>query len=170
MQKLTHSNLKWNIVFLLVALLVIGLDQWSKNWLQTHLVPGQSIPEAGFFRLTYAQNTGAAFSIFYGRTAILTYVSILGALLILSYNFFLSRAFPTLVSRWNKVALGLILGGTVGNLIDRFTLHYVRDFIDVGPWPIFNVADSSVVVGVIMFAIAVLRTFRSENSEKSPQS
>ena len=145
---------------------MIILDQWSKTWLQTHMVPGQSIPETGFFRLTYAQNTGAAFSIFYGRTAILTYVSLLGSLLILVYNFVLAHNFPTLQTRWNKVALGLILGGTVGNLIDRFTLYYVRDFIDVCPWPVFNVADSSIVVGVIMFAIAILLSFRKANTEK----
>jgi signal peptidase II len=170
MPKYKFYNLKWNIIFLLVAALVVILDQWSKTWLQSNLVPGQSVPETGFFRLTYAQNTGAAFSIFYGKTAILTYVSLLGSLLILVYNFFLSQYFPTLQTRWNKVALALILGGTVGNLIDRFTLHYVRDFLDVGPWPVFNAADSSIVVGVIMFAFMILLSFRETNTEKQPLS
>jgi signal peptidase II len=166
MQKHTLYNLKWNVIFFLVALLSIFLDQWSKSWLQTHLVPGQSIPETGFFRLTYAQNTGAAFSVFYGRTAILTYVSIAGSILILVYNFILERNFPTLQTRWNKVALGLILGGTVGNLIDRLSLHYVRDFIDVSVWPIFNLADSSIVVGVGIFAVSVLLTMRKSDTPK----
>jgi signal peptidase II len=166
MPKHKFYNLKWNVFFLLVAVLVISLDQWSKAWLQSYLVPGQSVPETGFFRLTYAQNTGAAFSIFYGKTSILTYVSLLGSLLILVFTFSLARNFPTLRTRWNIVALGLMLGGTVGNLIDRFTLHYVRDFIDVGPWPVFNLADSSIVVGVIMFAIAILISFRKPSTVK----
>jgi signal peptidase II len=166
MPRRTFYNLKWNIIFLAVAALSIFLDQWSKGWLQTLMIPGQSIPETGFFRLTYAQNTGAVFSIFYGRTSILTYVSLFGALLILVYNFFLARNFQGLQTRWNKVALGFILGGTVGNLIDRFSLHYVRDFIDVGPWPIFNLADSSIVVGVIIFAFTILSSSRKTVPEK----
>jgi len=170
MPKPIRFKIIWNIIFLVVALIAIVLDQWSKAWLQTHLAPGQSIPETGFFRLTYAQNTGAAFSVFYGRTSVLTYVSLLGVLLILVYNFALARFFPTLQTRWNKVALGFILGGTVGNLIDRFSLHYVRDFIDVGPWPIFNLADSSIVIGVIMFAFAILLYMHKANTENSPRS
>jgi signal peptidase II len=166
MPKHKFYNLKWNVIFLLVAALLIILDQWSKTWLQTHMVPGQSVPETGFFRIIYAQNTGAAFSIFSGKTAILTYISLLGTLVILVFNFLLARHFPAFETRWNKVALGLILGGTVGNLIDRFSLHYVRDFISVGPWPIFNMADSSIVIGVIMFALAILLSYRKADSEK----
>ena len=94
------------------------------------------------------------------------FVSLVGALLIMLYNFVFARSFPTLQTGWNKVALGFILGGTVGNLIDRFSLHYVRDFIDVGPWPIFNAADSFIVIGVIMFGITILSSFRKTESEK----
>jgi signal peptidase II len=165
MPKHKFYSLKWNIIFLLVAALVIFLDQLSKSWLQAHMVPGQSVPENGFFRIIYAQNTGAAFSIFYGKTAILTYISMIGALLLLIFNFLLLRHFPAFETRWNKIALGFILGGTIGNLIDRFSLHYVRDFISVGPWPIFNVADSSIVIGVIMVALAILRSSRKSETE-----
>jgi signal peptidase II len=168
MPKPKYYNLKLNTLFLLVAALVIFLDQWSKTWLQSVLVPGQSVPETGFFRLTYAQNTGAAFSIFYGKTAILTYVSVVGSLLILIFTFSLARYFPGLQTRWNIAALGLMMGGTAGNLIDRFTLHYVRDFIDVGPWPVFNLADSCIVVGVIMFATAIMISFRKTSTVKQP--
>ena len=166
MPKHRYYSLKWNIIFLLLAAIVIILDQISKTWVQTHMFPGQSMPETGFFRIIYAQNTGAAFSIFYGKAAILTYVSIFGTLLILAYNFLLARYFPMLQTRWNKVALGFILGGTIGNLIDRFTLHYVRDFISVGPWPVFNIADSSIVVGVIMFALSILQLSRKTENQK----
>jgi signal peptidase II len=162
MPKHNLPQLKWNVILFAIALLVIAVDQLSKWWVQNHFYPGQSVPETGFFRLTYAQNTGAAFSIFYGRTDILTVVSMCGVVLILVYNFWISHHFPFLNTRINKIALGLILAGTVGNLIDRFWLHYVRDFLDAGPWPIFNVADSAVVVGVIVFAASIL--FSSQDS------
>jgi signal peptidase II len=159
-----HSKLhqvKWNFLFFAIAILVVAADQLSKHWIQSNLLPGQSVPENGFFRLTYAQNTGAAFSIFYGKTDILTVVSCIGVILLLAYVFIAYRYFPFLDTRLNKIALGLILGGTVGNLIDRMWLGYVRDFVDIGPWPIFNVADSSIVVGVIIFAISILFATRT---------
>ncbi len=147
---------KWNIILFSIALLDVAADQLSKWWIQTNLYPGQSIPPTGFFRITYEQNTGAAFSIFSGRADILAVVSIFGVILILVYNFFAYRRYPFLNTRLNKVALGLMLGGTIGNLIDRLWLHFVRDFVDVGSWPVFNVADSSLDVGVVIFAISIL--------------
>jgi signal peptidase II len=147
---------KWNIIFFAIALAVVIIDQLSKWWIQTHFVPGQSVPETGPFRFTYAQNTGAAFSIFWGNTDILAVISMLGTAIILAYAFVVYRHFPSLNTRMNKIALGLILGGTVGNLIDRVWLHYVRDFISWGPWPVFNVADSSLVCGIIIFAVSIL--------------
>ncbi len=62
-----------------------------------------------------------------------------------------------------KVALGLVFGGTLGNLIDRFRFGRVTDFIDFGFWPAFNIADSAVTVGVIIFAYSLLRLARAEN-------
>jgi signal peptidase II len=156
MLKHSLSPAKWNIILFSVAALIVAIDQWTKWLIQSNLYPGQSIPETGFFRLSYAQNTGAAFSIFLGGNDILAIVSILGIILILVYNFYLIRRYPFLNSAINKIAIALILGGTVGNLVDRLSLHYVRDFIDLGPWPIFNVADSCTVVGTILFAISIL--------------
>jgi signal peptidase II len=166
MEKQYPPRVKWNIILFAIAVLIIAADQLSKWWIQSNFYPGQSVPETGFFRLTYAQNTGAAFSIFWGNTDILAIFSLIGTILILVYNFVIYRHFPFLNTRWNKIALGLMLGGTVGNMIDRFWLHYVRDFIDVGPWPIWNIADASLVVGVIIFAASILFTVGSSNSEK----
>jgi len=143
-------------VFLLIALPVIGIDQLTKYLIKTNLTLGDSFPESGYFHITYVQNTGAAFSIFLGGNDILAIFSCLGICLILFYNFYLLRRYPFMNTRFNKIAVGLILGGTIGNLIDRLSLHYVRDFVDVGPWPIFNVADSSTVVGTILFAVSIL--------------
>ena len=159
-------RVKWNFIFFAISLAVIAIDQLSKWWIQTHLVLGQSVPETGPFRITYVQNTGAAFSIFDGRTDVLAVVSMVGVIVILVFNFMLHRHFQTLDTHLNKIALGLILGGTVGNLIDRVWLHYVRDFIEAGPWPVFNAADSSLVVGIIIFAVSILFFTRSLEENK----
>jgi signal peptidase II len=164
------SNLpqaKWNIILLAIAAVIIACDQLSKLWITRHLAFNQSVPPDAFFRLTYAQNTGAAFSIFYGKTSILTIVSIIGVIVLLVYIFVVYRRFPYLDNRINKVALAFILGGTIGNLIDRLRLEYVIDFVDIGPWPIFNVADSSLVVGVIIFALYILFVLRVPEEERN---
>jgi signal peptidase II len=158
---------KWNSIFLAIALFVIAVDQLSKWWIQTNFYPGQSVPETGFFRLTYAQNTGAAFSIFYGNNLLLACVAAVGIILILFFVFKYQHRYSFLDTRVNKIALGFILGGTAGNLIDRIVVHYVRDFVDVGPWPIFNAADSATVCGVIVFAISILLAARhADDAEK----
>jgi signal peptidase II len=90
----------------------------------------------------------------------------IGVVVILVYAFVIYRHFPSLDTRLNKIALGLILGGTVGNMIDRVWLHYVRDFIDVSIWPVFNIADSSLVVGIIIFAASILFFSRDSAPQK----
>ncbi len=164
MQKLNLPQPKWNIIFLAIAFVVVAVDQLSKWWIQTHFYPGQSVPENGFFRLIYAQNTGAAFSIFFGNNGILAIIATIGAILVLVFAFIYQPRFSFLDTRINKIALGFILGGTIGNVIDRYSLHYVRDFIGVGPWPIFNAADSATVCGVIIFAVSLL-FLTSHNSD-----
>jgi signal peptidase II len=154
---------KWHSLFFAIALLLATADQWSKGWIQSNLQEGQSLPASGFFRLTYVGNTGAAFSIFYGNNRILIVASIVGIILLLFYYFYLSHRYSVLDTGLNKIALAVILGGTVGNLMDRVRLGFVRDFVDVGPWPIFNIADSCTVVGVILFAFSLL--FLSKRDE-----
>jgi signal peptidase II len=168
MQKPNLPPVKWNIIFLAIACLVIVVDQLSKTWIRSHLALGQSMPETGFFRLTYAQNTGAAFSIFSGKADILALVSITGALIILLYAFVFSRRLPFMDTRFSKVALGLMLGGTVGNLIDRVALGHVTDFFDVGSFPIFNIADSCLDVGVVIFAIYLITASRKSDAVSKP--
>jgi signal peptidase II len=167
MAKRRLSPFKWNSIFFAIALAVVVLDQLTKWWVQSNFYLGQSVPETGFFRFIYVQNTGAAFSIFYGHVGILTVVSCIGVIVILAYNFVIARHFPYLETPLNKIALGLILGGTIGNLIDRFWLSYVRDFIAVGIWPIFNIADSATDVGVVIFALSIILASR-ESKQKQP--
>ena len=148
--------------FFLTALLVVVADQLSKMWIRSNLVVGQSLPETGFFRLTHIQNTGAAFGLFQGHSFALSIVALVGIVVLLLYALFIYRRFPILDNRLGKLALGLVLGGTVGNLIDRLHLGYVTDFIDVGFWPAFNIADSAIVVGVIMLAYSLRFLARAE--------
>ena len=151
-----------NVVFFLTALLVVVADQLSKTWIRSNFAIGQSLPEEGFFQLTHVNNYGAVFGLFQGHTFILIIVALAGVAVILLYAFFIYRQFPFLDNVLGKLALGLVLGGTVGNLIDRLRLGYVTDFIDIGIWPAFNIADSAVTVGVIIFAYSLLRQVQAE--------
>jgi signal peptidase II len=162
MQKADRLQAKWrNVVFFLVALLIVIADQLSKIWIRTNLAVGQSIPEVGIPRLTHVSNTGAAFGLFQGLTFLLTIASVIGVAVLLFYALFFYRRFPLLDNWLAWTGLSLVLGGTVGNLIDRLRFGYVTDFIDFGFWPAFNLADSSVVVGVIIFAGALLSMART---------
>ncbi len=133
--------------FLVALLIALPLDQLTK-WLVTeNLMRGESWPDSGFFRITHAWNTGTAFGLLEGQGGILTVVSF-GAVIAL-YWVYRSVTDPSVIIR---VAFGLLLGGAFGNLIDRIRLGHVTDFVDVGRWPIFNVADSSILVGIaVMF-------------------
>ena len=152
-----------NVVLFLTTVLIVAADQLSKIWIRSNLAVGESLPESGFFRLIHSQNTGAAFGLFQGHSFALTIVAIVGIAVILVYALFAYRRFPLLDNMPNRVALGLILGGTVGNLIDRLNpnLGGVTDFISIGIWPAFNIADSAVTVGAIVFAYSLLRLVRA---------
>jgi signal peptidase II len=155
---------RWNVVFSLAALLVVVADQLSKLWIRSNLAVGQSLFELGFLQITRVPpNTGAAFGLFQGQSFALTIVSLVVITVLLLYALFIYRRFPLLDNMPNRIAIGLILGGTVGNLIDRLRFGGVTDFIGVGSWwPSFNIADSAVTIGVIIFAYSLLRLARSE--------
>ncbi len=159
MQKVNRPRGKWrHVVFGCIGLLVILLDQLSKTWIRGNLARGQSVFDAGFFQLVHVHNTGAAFGIFKGQSLALTIVAFVGIVIILLLVFSSYRRWPFLDSMLVMSAIGLVLGGTIGNLIDRLRLGYVTDFIDFKVWPAFNVADSSVTVGVIIIAYCILRS------------
>jgi signal peptidase II len=155
------------VVFALTALLVAAADQLTKTlWIRSY-PEGQPIFEAGFFRIVHISNTGAAFGLFQNQSFVLTIVALIGIVAILFYTFYVYRRFPYLESWLSRVALGLILGGTVGNLIDRLRLGHVTDFIDVGIWPSFNIADPALVVGTIIFAYSLLFLTRAKSADSS---
>jgi signal peptidase II len=142
--KLPNVRTTQSFLLIILAVSVIALDQLTKYLVRANMEWGQSIPSEGFIRLTYTTNTGGAFGIFANQTFLLAIAAVLGILVFLVYF----RYIP-LENRLLKVGLGLDLGGAIGNLIDRLRFGEVTDFIDIGPWPVFNVADSAIVVGTV---------------------
>ena len=125
---------------------------------------GESLPETGLFRLTHITNTGAAFGLFQGQSFPLTIVALVGVIAILFFALYSYHRSPFYDNRLGKLALGLILGGTIGNLIDRLNQGFVTDFIDIGRWPAFNIADSAIVIGVILFVYRLLVLTKTQKS------
>ena len=146
--------------YVVTAIVLIG-DQWTKHLVSSRMWRGQSIEVLGdFFRLTYVQNQGAAFGLDLGGRWSFVAVTIVVAAFILFYYW---RSERTLTARW---ALALILGGALGNLADRIRIGQVVDFLHLSvaglSWPIFNVADIGVSVGVGLLA---LHLFRKESED-----
>jgi len=163
MQKEKRTPARWRyLIFFLVALFIISADQASKAWIKSSLPEGYSLFRLGFFRITHVHNTGAAFGLFPDQSLMLTVFAIIAGTVVLFFVFYGHRYFPWLEKTSVMLTFGLVLGGTVGNLIDRFRYGYVTDFIDFGFWPTFNIADSAVTVGVILFALILLRHAQTE--------
>ncbi len=154
---------------LLLAAVIILLDRLTKLWITTHLAPGHNIQIIpGVFALSHVYNTGAAFSLFAEslsphavRYALIAF-SILAAIVVLGM---IARVGRTLSA--TGIALGLILGGAIGNLYDRVKLSYVIDFLQVKiihyHWPDFNVADSAIVVGACLLLLEIFRNQPAES-------
>ncbi len=141
------------LLLVLVAGGVYALDRWTKHWAVTSLPYNQPIEVIGeFFRLTYTRNSGVAFGLGAGSGFPFYVFSMLAAAVIL-WMFLTGRADGTR----RQVALALVFGGALGNLVDRLRTGTVVDFLEVGVrqwyWPVFNVADSAVTVGVVLFAL-----------------
>ena len=144
---------------------VIGLDQLTKYLITVFLPFRQSWPAEGFLRLTHATNSGTAFGLLPNQTVFLIGASIVAIGFLLYFYRTQALTNPTL-----RLAIGLQLGGAFGNLIDRLRSGSVVDFIDVGPWPIFNLADSSIVVGVaILISTLVLNVEKSQPAPSDPE-
>ena len=138
--------------FLLLAGVVVALDQVTKRYVDTHLPLGASWPaESWPVRFMHVKNTGAAFSLLQDQTLFLTVMSVVGLGAIVLYFRFRPSDHPLL-----RLALALQLGGALGNLIDRARYGHVTDFIKVPHWPVFNVADSAITVGVATVVLFLL--------------
>ena len=151
-------------VWLALSLVLIGLDQWSKAWVVRHLSLHVARPILPVLDLTLAYNSGAAFSFLADQSGwqrwVLTVLALAVAVLIIGYLGRLEARRQGLLC----AALALILGGALGNLIDRLRLGHVVDFISAH-WhghyfPAFNVADSSITIGAALLLIDLLRDGR----------
>ena len=150
----TEQKASWQqmAIVLIVALIVILLDQASKRFIEANIVYNTSwMPLdwlAPYFQITHIGNTGIAFGLFSGGGMIFALV----ALFVTGAIFYFAYTLPSGYIAM-RIILGVILGGAIGNLIDRLRQGYVTDFLDFGPWPVFNVADMAVVFGALALAI-----------------
>ena len=133
---------------LIVAIgIIFSLDQITKAVVRHSLLLYESVPRGGVVRITHTSNSGSAFGLFPDQTLFLILASFVGiAILLLVYR---NHPLPSLPLR---LALGIQLGGALGNLVDRVRMGQVTDFIDLGFWPVFNLADASIVIGLVILA------------------
>ncbi|MFH1613266.1 MAG: signal peptidase II [bacterium] len=132
------------MIFSLVIFVSLIIDQVSKYFIEKNLVYGESIPIIkNIFYFTYIKNKGVAFGLFSNFKNILVFFTIITIIIIFFYYHSIPKKNHKL-----QLAFSLIIGGAFGNLIDRLFLGEVRDFLDFRIWPIFNVADSCICIGV----------------------
>lgn len=142
-------------MFFLTALLVVIADQLTKAWVRSY-AEGYTIFRTGLFQFVHSRNTGAAFGVFQGYSSVLTSLTIFVVCFIVVMVLFFWRRINIFENLLGRTALGLYLGGAIGNLTDRLRFGSVTDFIDFRVWPSFNVADASMTTGVILFVYSLL--------------
>jgi signal peptidase II len=134
-----------------LTVLVIIIDQMAKLMVQTKMFPMQSIHLMnGWFSLTYAINYGAAFGILQSQTLLLVGITIAVVIMV-----WLKRRQMSSYPKVMQIGLAVALGGAIGNLIDRVRLGFVVDFFNFFIWPIFNIADMAIVIGVCCIIIGM---------------
>ena len=167
---MNKKDLFWKLGYLLASGAIFMIDQTTKAWAVRRLRFGDDIPViSGFLNFAYAQNTGAAFSIFdshgdAGRWG-LSAVALFASVLVLYYFWRTPRSDDRMLG-----ALALLLAGIIGNVTDRIRLGYVVDFIDVqfGSWhyPTFNVADMAIVSGAGLLIIDMFLTKKPDDTKQ----
>ena len=141
-------------VLVITALVLITLDQWTKSLVMKYIPYGESwMPWewlAPYARLVHWNNTGVAFGMFQGNNLLFTILAIAVSLAILYYYPRIDRSEPVI-----RLAMGMQFAGAVGNLIDRLKIGHVIDFISVGNFAVFNIADASISVGTAVLILGV---------------
>jgi signal peptidase II len=161
-------------VHFLIALIVVLLDRWTKRLVATHIAMYERIQIIpGFFRLTHTENTGAAFSLFadspsHWKTLLLIAFSFVAMVVVSVLLWKQARALSI-----TSIALSLILGGAVGNLWDRLASGRVIDFllfyIKRYQWPVFNLADSAIVIGASLLVLEILFSRSKDSTTTDPE-
>ncbi|GBL18723.1 hypothetical protein LBMAG37_09720 [Anaerolineae bacterium] len=148
--------LRVQLRLLMVSAVVIAVDQLSKWAVRSRMEIGETVEIHPWlhdvFDLAHTTNTGAAFGMFKSGSTILTVLAILVSAAIVYYN-------RTLAAEqvWMRTALGLQVGGAIGNMLDRLQQGYVTDFLHLHYWPVFNIADAAISIGVVIL-VTVMRS------------
>ncbi len=142
-------------MFAIALVIVLALDQLSKCLVDSSMEPGQNIPLIkSVLDLTYVRNDGAAWNILSGKQTLLVVVTGAVMLAIIAYAAVNRKKLDLL----ERLSLGMIVGGGIGNLIGRASVGYVTDFIDVHIIPVFNIADIGVTVGCFLLILTILKS------------
>ena len=156
----------WAIVT--IAAVIVGLDQWTKWLVRANIPAGQSwLPDSlqwlsSYARIVHWYNRGAAFGMFQEGSMVFTILAFIVIAAILYYYPQVSHVDWPL-----RLAMSMQLGGALGNLIDRLTIGHVTDFISIGTFPVFNIADSSISVGCVVLLLGVWWQERVAKREKA---
>lgn len=149
-----------NIFIWILIAATLFFDQLTKLIISRSLTPNESVEVLkNFFYLTRVHNTGAAFGIFKNETFFFTVISMVTVIGLIAYMRRKKNAFFL-----QDMALALILGGALGNLLDRLRFGYVVDFLDFRVWPVFNIADSAITAGAFLLIIALLTETRKRKN------
>ena len=167
------QKFKSYLEMILIAAAVAAADQYTKYLIRSNLALGESFAPieslGSFFRIVHWKNTGVAFGLFQGHGWVFTLVGLLMVLLIfIFYVTAVTRNAERAVPSYALAALSLELGGALGNLIDRLNpdLGYVVDFLWFGSFPVFNLADTAIVIGAFLLIIYI---FNEEKKEKAAE-
>lgn len=145
----------------IIILLVVFLDQYSKYYAVTHLTSGMSIPVIqDFFHLTLVFNPGAAFGILEHRTGLFIFIAVIMLMMI---GYFYSRISPKYVLL--RIGTAFMAGGALGNVIDRIRTGYVVDFFDFRIWPVFNIADIAICIGAACIIYSSMTMAHKEDED-----
>jgi signal peptidase II len=137
--------------FWLSIFTILLVDQYSKFWIDKNMYIGDSMSVIdGILSISYVHNRGAAFGILQGKSWLFLVIAAVVIIAMILYNLKYSP------QAWLQYATGLIVGGSVGNVIDRWFYGSVRDFVSIGWWPVFNVADMAIVSGGALLMLFVL--------------
>ena len=161
------EKLKHNALLIAIVTVVVALDQWTKILVSHKLALGESISPIKalerFFKIVHWHNTGATFGLFQNANIVLLITSIVIVFAVLYYYQGVQK------NAWlAKVSLSLIVAGALGNIVDRIKFSYVIDFLSFGRFPVFNVADSAVTVGVFLMVILFLMS-ENKTSKEVPE-
>ncbi|MCS7006415.1 MAG: signal peptidase II [Gaiellaceae bacterium] len=141
----------------------LAADQLTKSVIARTLEVGEAVPLVGPVAIHHVQNSGIAFGLFASRTTIVIAVTTIAVAAMLWFFVRSARRHPLL-----PVALGLVLGGSLANLVDRVRLGHVTDFLDIAAWPAFNLADTFIVVGVVLVFWALVVSDRARPLAQRP--